>query len=338
MNRLRILVLVAVGLVCFGMAGGYLLYVRGSAAPAGATEPQADRTTILAGSHIVFRNAALGTSYGRLAVVGLDQPAGPRALLDLSCERVYATGSAGVCVTAKRGLVPQYGVTMLDAGLQAVGSGTLVGLPSRARMSRDGTLVATTTFVTGHSYAETSFSTQTIVRRSGKTLGNLESFTTTLPDGQRLSAVDKNFWGVTFATDDDTFYATAASGRSTWLVRGSLRARTMSAVHTDAECPSLSPDGTKVAYKKRLGATQPGVWRLAVLDLASGQETVLAETRSVDDQVEWLGADRVLYALARPGTEATTSDIWQVPADGSGVPSVLIEHASSPAVVNEPAR
>ena len=107
----------------------------------------------------------------------------------------------------------------------------------------------------------------------------------------------------------------------------------MRSVRTDAECPSLSPDGTRVAYKKRLGSNKPGEWRLAVLDLSTGRETLLAETRSVDDQAEWLDDHQVLYGLSRQGAEGTISDIWAVPADGTGAPRVLIAQASSPAVV-----
>ena len=47
-------------------------------------------------------------------------------------------------------------------------------------------------------------------------------------------------------------------------------------------------------------------------------------------------AATVLYALPRTGDDATTSDVWQVPADGSGSPSVLVPSASSPAVVAGP--
>jgi hypothetical protein len=42
------------------------------------------------------------------------------------------------------------------------------------------------------------------------------------------------------------------------------------------------------------------------------EETPLAEARSVDDQVEWLDNQRILYGLSR--------DIWVVRADGSGSP------------------
>ncbi len=340
MTRSRLLVLSTVIAVCFALAVGYVLHVRhtgavsAAAAPSGSTLPMA---AVLGVPHLVFRDTAPGADFGRLAAVTLADAGGPRALGTLSCERLYATVSAGVCVTAAGGIYPTYAVAALGPDLVPLSSTPLAGLPSRARMSTDGRLVATTTFITGQSYAASFFSTATIIRVAGQALPNLESWTTYLPDGKRLVATDRNFWGVTFAADDDTFYATAASGSTTWLVRGSIRLRTMHALRTDAECPSLSPDGTHVAYKKRLGNRTPGVWRLASLDLATGTETLLAEKRDVDDQVEWRDDATVLYGLPRTGAEATTSDVWQVPANGSGTPSVLVGSASSPAVVAAPA-
>ena len=340
MTRVRVVLLGGIVAVCFALVVVYVLQVRhagavsAAAAPSVSTLPMA---TVLAEPHLVFRSSVLGPDYGRLAAVPLADPGGARALGSVSCERVYATSSAGVCVTASGGISPTYAVDTLGADLTSTSSAPLAGLPSRARMSADGRLVATTTFITGQSYAASFFSTATIIRVAGRPLPNLETWTTYLPDGQRLVATDRNFWGVTFASDDDTFYATAASGTTTWLVRGSVRERTMRALRTDAECPSLSPDGRHVAYKKRLGNPKPGVWRLASLDLTTGVETLLAETRDVDDQVEWRDDTSVLYALPRTGTQATTSDVWQVPADGSGTPSVLVPDASSPAVVAAPA-
>ena len=292
------------------------------------------RGALLGSDHVVFRSTALGETYGKLSVVALADPGGPRAVLDSSCERVYATPTNGVCITADRGIVASYGITELNAKLLPQNSSELTGLPSRARISPDGSLISTTTFVTGHSYAETSFATQTIIRRAnGDVIGNVEDFTATV-DGQPFTVVDRNFWGVTFI-DDDTFYATGASTSmgKTWLMKGSIAARTMTSVRTDAECPSISPDRTRVAYKTRQGNPAPGQWSIAVYDLATGKETVLAEKRSVDDQVEWLDDSTVLYALPRAGSEATTTDVWRVPADGTGSPSVYIPQASSPAVV-----
>lgn len=336
MTRGRLAVIVVTAVVVLGLAAGYFVYIRSTtnAEAGGSTTGSVDPAALLAGPHVVFRNSVLGGDYGRLAAVPLGDPAGPRAVFDSSCERSYATADAGVCVTAKRGVVQTYGVSMLGPDLQPVSSAELVGLPSRARMSPDSTLVATTTFVTGHSYAQASFATETIIRRDGTSLGNLETWDIEV-DGRPLTAVDRNFWGVTFAADDDTFYVTGASGGTTWLMRGSLAAKKLVSLRTDAECPSLSPDGTKVAYKKRLGNKTPGVWRIAVLDLATGEETLTADTRSVDDQVEWLDDGTLLYAMPRSGADATVTDIWRVPADGTGQAEVFIEQGSSPAVVRQ---
>jgi hypothetical protein len=334
MKRARLIMIMISAVLCLGLAGGYFIYVRaqGSSMMTAVPESAANPGRVLAGPHVVFRSSALGDQYGQLAAVPVDDPAGSRAGLGLTCERTYATKTAGVCLFAKRGVVQTYGITMLDSQLRPAGNAELVGLPSRVRMSADSRLVATTTFVTGHSYAQASFSTETIIRREGKSLGNIESWKSTV-DGRPLRSVDRNFWGVTFANDGDTFYATAASGSTTWLMRGSLKGKSMHSLRTDAECPSLSPDQTKIAYKRRLDSKAREVWRLAVMNLRTGEESLLSEPRSVDDQVEWLDDNRLLYGLSRPGSEATTSDVWVVPADGTGSPSVFIPEASSPAVI-----
>ena len=66
-----------------------------------------------------------------------------------------------------------------------------------------------------------------------------------------------------------------------------------------------------------------------MLDLASGRETPLAETRSVDDQLQWLDDDRLLYSA----DEKT----YVVAADGSGAPRLWLPGADSPVVVRPPA-
>jgi hypothetical protein len=334
MKRGRLILIMVSAVLCLGFAGGYFIYTRaqGTSAFTSSPEPATNVASVLAEPHIVFRSSALGAHYGQLAAVSLGDPTGARASLGLTCERTYATKAAGACLFAKRGVVQTYGITTLDAQLRPTGDAELVGLPSRVRMSADSSLIATTTFVGGHSYAQASFSTETIIRRDGKSLGNIESWKSTV-DGRPLRSVDRNFWGVTFADNDDTFYVTAASGSTTWLMRGSLKGKTMISLRTNAECPSLSPDRSKIAYKKRLDSKARGVWRLAVLDLRTGQESLLAETRSVDDQVEWLDNNQLLYGLPRPGSDATTSDVWVVPADGGGAPIVFIPEASSPAVI-----
>jgi hypothetical protein len=335
--RLRIALLAAVLIAAVLGAGGYVWKARQSQAETLAGAPVVaqggDLASLRAQPHLVFRSTALGQDYGRVAVVPLSAPDGPRAFTTATCERVYATAADAICLSADRGLVTTYRAQLLDGRWAPARDLPLTGLPSRARLSRDGSLVATTTFVFGDSYANPGqFSTRTVVTRAkGDVVGDLEKFKLTV-DGKIVTAADKNLWGVTFA-DDDRFYATAASGGKTWLVEGSLGGRAVTALHRDAECPSLSPDRTRVAYKKH-GDLPAGRWRLAVLDLRTRTETLLSETRSVDDQVEWLDDRTVIYGLPRTADNgASTSDVWQMPADGTGAPTVLVPDAWSPAVV-----
>jgi hypothetical protein len=334
--RLRIALLAAILLVVALAAGGYVWNVRQSQAETLARTPPVaaggDLVALRTRPHLVFRSTALGANYGQVAVVPLTAPNGPRAFTPAACERVYATTEDAVCLSADRGIVTTYQARLLDAAWAPARDLPLTGVPSRARLSRDGSLVATTTFVFGDSYANPGqFSTRTIVTRTdGAVVGDLEKFRLFV-GGKQVKAADRNFWGVTFV-DDDRFYATASSGGKTWLVEGDLATRTVTALREDAECPSLSPDGTRVAFKKH-GKLAPGKWRLAVYDLRTRTETLLAETRSVDDQVEWLDDSTVVYGLPREDEASASSDVWAVPADGTGAARVLVPDAWSPAVV-----
>ena len=104
-------------------------------------------------------------------------------------------------------------------------------------------------------------------------------------DGAVVTAADRNLWGVT-CSDHETFYATVAIGGKTYLVKGGISAPTLTALRTDVECPSLSPDRTRIAFKKRGDLPQGADQRLAGYDLRTGAETLLSEKRSVDDQAE----------------------------------------------------
>jgi hypothetical protein len=299
---------------------------------ASAHVAQTSLATVEAKPHVVFRNTTPGASYGTVAVVSLNDPTGPRALTTTPCERVYATSKNMICLSSDRGFITTYGAHILDNNLKQTQTLPFIGIPSRARLSRDGSYAATTSFTASDSYASLSFSTRTYITAvSGQTLGNLEDFTL-IHDGKRIAPVDRNYWGVTFAADDDTFYATVRWSNHTWLVRGSMATRTMVTLHEDAECPSLSPDGKNIVYKQR-GSLPLGKWRLVDYDVASGTVTPLAETRSVDDQVEWLDNAHVLYALPRPGSQPVIDDVWSVPISGTVRPELFIRDASSPAVV-----
>lgn len=268
-------------------------------------------------------------NYGALSFAPLNRPQGERTVTPLRCERVHFSAGRGLCLAKGGGFGSLYSAVIFDSRARVRHRLPLDGIPSRARVSRDGRMGAVTTFVSGHSYAEPgAFSTQTLLidMASGRTLEDLEQFAVTR-SGKRIDAPDLNFWGVTFARDGNRFYATLATGGTTYLVEGNARARTGRVLIENLECPSLSPDGTRIAYKKltRIVAGSPRVWQLHMLELATLEQTRLAETRVVDDQVEWLDNRRILYRV--------DEEVWVMRADGRGRPERFLAAADSPAVV-----
>ncbi|WP_410653729.1 TolB family protein [Amycolatopsis sp. cmx-4-54] len=239
-----------------------------------------------------------------------------------SCQRVDVAAGTMACLRATA--VPDQAellVTKPGAEPRLISEW---GLPSRVRVSPSGRLVGWTVFRSGDSYlgGAGTFSTTAGIfdLATGNHHGSLEDFALTV-DGKPYPAADLNYWGVTFARDDLTFYATARSAGGTWLIRGDLRTRTLTSLRRDVECPSLSPDGTRVAYKFRDGAR----WRLHVLRLADGLDVPLADPAHLDDQPQWLDDRTVAYGRDKA--------IYAVPADGTGTPALLRSGASSPAVV-----
>jgi hypothetical protein len=293
-----------------------------------AARPQAERVLESGRPFVVVRSLDRKhpANYGRLAVAPLNgtEPGAP-VLAGPTCERT--TFNAGTALCLGRAAATTFPVTQLDARMKTVHRLSLAGVASRARISPDGHWGGVTAFLTGHSYAQPGqFSTAATIidLRTGKKVGDLEKEFTVTEGGKPIDDRDRNYWGLTFAADGDTFYATVSSKGRTWLIRGSIAARRAHTIHANVECPALSPDGTRIGYKKAVGH-DPTVWRFHVLDLASGKETPLAETRPLDDQVEWLDDGHLLYR------EGETT--WVVNADGSGQPRLWMRAADSPAVV-----
>jgi len=211
----------------------------------------------------------------------------------------------------------------------------LKGIPSRTRISPDDKLGAFTVFVTGHGYTTLDFSTQTLIldMANGHVLADLENFEVTR-DGKVIKAADFNFWGVTFAHDSNRFFATLSTAGKHLLIEGNLAEKKARVLREGVECPSLSPDGRKIAYKRRLLNEGRIAWQLQVMDLATQQDAELPEKRSIDDQLEWLDAETVLYSVPETLNDETPStDVWMAALDLHRAPQRLLHKAYSPAVV-----
>lgn len=295
-----------------------------------------DTRAFYQGAGLLFRSTALGETYGRLAQVSFNPPDVDPFVTALHCDRLHFAAGHGVCLTANRGVFTTYEAIIFNGHLQPRFKIALGGIPSRARVSPDGRMAAISVFVNGHSYADGTFSTLTTVvdLHSGKlVVSDLEKFAV-WHDGVRLQSIDLNFWGVTFSRDNNRFYATLWTGGRTYLVEGNLAGEEVRILRDNLECPSLSPDNTRIAFKKRVNnVLGPAVWRLHVLDLRTYEEWPLTETRNVDDQVEWLDDHRVLYALPDRESATARSSTWVVPADGSGDPRLFLPGSYSTVVV-----
>ena len=323
-QRLLLFVLVAGGITA--AAGAYVAWAAFHSEAPTVTRPanaSAVRQAIARKPFVVFQHVARDEHYAEIAVAPVRAPRSGATFTGLVCERVHFAADRGLCLLpAQDPLGASVDARSFGSDFKPEAKSRITGILSRARVSPNGRYGAATTFIVGHSYLDSGYSTLTelIDMQSGKLIVDLEKFDVTR-DGKPFKAIDFNFWGVTFTRDGRRFYATLSTAGKMYLVEGDIQTRRARVIHEGVECPSLSPDETRIAYKQRRGNT----WRLHVLDLASGRETALAETRSVDDQVEWLDDDRIIYGLE--------GDVWVVPANGGGKPRVYIPDALSPAVV-----
>lgn len=285
----------------------------------------------LAPGYLTFRSTLAGPDLGKVAEVPVANPHAVPVLSGVHCERSYTTHGTLLCLQSEGTVISTPFVHLYDSALTQTKKLQISGTPNRARVSADGRMMSWTTFISGDSYTSPGVSTRTAIldTKTGEYADTLEAFTAHV-DGGVYKSVDINLWGVTFTADDNTFYVTMGSAGRTWLMRGDLKAQTLTALRDNAECPSLSPDGTRLVFKKRVSNDIRKPWHFYVLDLATMKEHPLAEQRSVDDQAAWLNADTVMYAV--PHDDDPGSDIYEVPADGSGTPTLLVANGMSPAV------
>lgn len=319
-TRTRVWILVLALLLLGGGATAYTLRAASGreAATTGAADPG---FTFAAGPGALY---ARDTATGRVARVDPSAHGG-RVVGGPSCDRFHAAGGTALCLQRRPGVPARSYALVLDRRLREVRRIGLPGIPSRARVSASGNMLSWTMFATGDSYARSSFSTRTSILdlRTGYLVKNMEQIPLTL-GGRRHHAPDVNYWGVSFAADDNRFYATVSTAGRTHLVEGDMRNWSARTLRENVECPSLSPDGTRIAFKKKVSEGPREPWRLYVYELGTGREHAVAERRGIDDQALW--TDRSTLAYGYGGA------VWSVPADGTGAPRRLAGGASSPAV------
>lgn len=323
-SRGRVAVAVLMFVILAVVAGFSVRFGREEAA---ARVTAAEPVTVAPGPRLLMiREGHLATA-GTPAVrtAGREVTGRPR-ISSVQCVRAYAAAGTAVCL--RQDTPWAYSLHVLDQDLRERSAFPVPGLPNRARVSPSGRMVAWTSFVGGDSYEGGNFATRTGILDTvtGRRTDSLESYTVIL-EGRRRQPRDRNFWGVTFA-DDRRFYATMSAAGRRWLVAGDVGTRQVRTLLDNVECPSLSPDGTRLAFKQAVGGDPGAGWRLAVLDLATMTATQLAETRSVDDQAAWLSGEEVAYTLR---DDEGTPTVWSVPAGGGGSPRPVLGSAESPA-------
>ena len=153
----------------------------------------------------------------------------------------------------------------------------------------------------------------------GAGTGSLEDFALLVNGTTRVTAADRNIWGVTFVPGEATRFMPrrrhrAASGWSRAAcrrARSRLSTTASSARQFSRRQPVSRTRRTPAGAGPALEGRRPGP--------GHRQRNCLSEPRSVDDQIEWLDDRTLLYGLARDGA-AGDSDIWQIRADPASVP------------------
>lgn len=232
-----------------------------------------------------------------------------RAETPLKCMRIHSASSGELaCMTqiVPQGL-PNAGklsppmVYIYSADLRILYAHPATGnTPSRVQMSADGSMVGFTSFTSGTSYADgagVNFMTSTRVGPADKPdqTSNLKDWRL-LQDGKVLRSPNVQYWGVSFLPQNSNFfYVTVYINDARHIARGDVRQRELVIIFTGAECPSVSPDGTRIAVKRQISRTS---WRPAVITLDTLAVTEFDVKDFVDDQIVWFNNGVLMFQVS----------------------------------------
>ena len=213
---------------------------------------------------------------------------------------------------------------VLDANLSERHRETLPGTPSRARVSPDGRIVNWTLFVTGDSYAATGFSTRSGLYEveTGRLVKTVEELAVFV-DGKPVLRLGRELLGYHFRCRRQPFLRDDGEQGEDVPDRGRLPRRIEGPRSLEnVECPSLSPDGRRIAYKQK---NPDGVWRLAVLDLTTRAVTHPAEApATIDDQPRLAGQQHP--SLSDPELEQHPRPLVRRPHHSRQAPHPTSDH------------
>jgi len=338
--RASLLLVGALVVVALGVGAAAFVLLRGTPAAPVTTPglaitptPQVTRdplepltvASIQRAPHLVFQNVVRNEDYAETSLVPLDSPGGMRVATCLVCERVHFAAGHGVCLAAEHGAESSYFAQVFGADFAPTTRIGLDGAPTFARVSPDGRMAAVSFQTSPPTELMPIAPSQTwlLDTTSGQVLADLAKFAL-VRDGVAVAAPDADYLGVTFKRDGDGFYVSVRFGGNIYLAEGSISAQRLNVLRDRVSAPSLSPDESRLAFASLVSSVGP-TWRFHLLDLATGVDRELPETRSIDDQMEWMGGDQLLYGLS--------TDIWSVGADGASAPLPFLFGGLSPAVV-----
>ena len=245
----------------------------------------------------------------------------------MSCERVYAVASAGICIARKQSLTASYEARILGPDLRVRHTVKLAGVPSRARVSPTAAMARRPRSSAGTRTPEPGqFSTETALydMRRGRRIADVERFAVhgRRPPHRRRrrEPVGRHVRRARLGP----LLRDACDPRRHAPRRGQ-RARAPGACDPRQRRVPVAVAGRHAHRLQEARRQGPGGLALPRARPRTGRETPLAEERPIDDQLEWLDDDNLLYRAA--GTS------WTVRADGSGTAREYLAAADSPAVV-----